>query len=484
MDPVTLFLVSIAGLFLLGALGEVIFARTQIPDVVWLILAGILLGPVGGIVPREMLERISPFFAALTLIVVLFEGGSKLVLNDLVKAAPRASFLAVLGFCCTLVVIALLSLGFGALGALPDWSPGHGILLGAILGGSSSLIIMPSMTLAKVEERIANLVGLESALTDALCVVVTVAMIDVLVAGSGSAGSTALVLAKSFGIALGVGIAAGWMWIPVLRLLAGNPHGYPMTLAALILLYVVVAAMGGSAAMGILAFSVMVGNAEAIMRRLGFQLGDTPLEIDLSVRTAHAQISFIVKSFFFTFIGLMLSPPWTYLVLGVVFGLVLLAARVPVAWLATRGGRFTPAQMKMITVSLPRGMAAGVLATLPAYRGVPGTEDLPPMVFAAVLTSIVIFAVGFPLARRQERTATTQGTQVASPPEPSASPSMPGFSPLSGSEPPAPAARPRAAEITGTASSMDIEHPAPDSTPPPVAPSEKPQLAAESSPEG
>ena len=416
MDPVTLFLIMLAGLFLLGAVGEIIFAKTQIPDVVWLILAGAILGPITGTVSREMLEGIAPYFAALTLIVVLFEGGSQLVLNDLIKAAPRASALAVLTFVITVVCVAAISMPFGALGVLEEWSLLKGIMLGAIVGGSSSLIIMPSMSLAKVEDEVASLVGLESALTDALCVVVTIAMIDVIAAGSGSVGAALLVLAKNFGIALGIGMIAGWMWMPVLRFLSGNIHAYPMTLAALILLYVVVNASGGSAAMGILAFAVMVGNAEPIMKKLGFSMGEKPLEIDFSVRTVHSQVSFVIKSFFFTFIGMMLSPPWSLLLIGVFFGVVLLAARVPGVWLATRGANFSRSQIKLITIALPRGMAAGVLATLPHYRGVSATENLPSMVFAAVITSILIFAVGFPLARRTAPAATPPPDPAVEPP--------------------------------------------------------------------
>lgn len=396
MDPVALFLVLVAGLFLLGALGEIIFARTGIPDVVWLIAAGILLGPVTGIVPRELLDGVTPYFAALTLIVILFEGGSRLVLNDLVKAAPRATLLAIASFIISVLALALLSLPLSALGVFEGWTILHGIMLGAILGGSSSLIIMPCMALAKADEKIGSLVSLESALTDALCVVVTLAMIKLIAAGSGTAGDAGLVLVKSFGIALVIGIGAGWMWIPVLRILSGSERGYTATLAGLILLYVVVEAAGGSAAMGILAFSVVVGNAEPIMRRLGFSLGGKPLELDATVRATHSQMAFIVKSFFFTFIGMMITPPWGHIALGVFMGLVLLAARIPAVWLATRGAGFSRSALRMITISMPRGMAAGVLATLPHYAKIEGTEELPSMVFAAVLTTILVFAGAFP----------------------------------------------------------------------------------------
>ncbi|MFH0902876.1 MAG: hypothetical protein V2A73_19790, partial [Pseudomonadota bacterium] len=60
----------------------------------------------------------------------------------------------------------------------------------------------------------------------------------------------------------------------------------------------------------------------------------------------------------------------------------------------------TSQQRKLVIVSLPRGMAAGVLATLPASAGVAGTSQFPTIVFACVLATILVFAVGFPLVRR------------------------------------------------------------------------------------
>lgn len=397
-DPVSIDLVMIAGLFLLGAVGEMIFARTQIPDVVWLIAAGVTLR-ASGLVEPAALSDILPLFGALTLIIVLFDGGSKLVVSQLIKSAPRASLLALLSFTFSTVVVAAVSMGAASVGLLTDWTLAHGIMLGAILGGSSSLIIMPSMQLAKVESRVANLVSLESALTDALCVVVTVAMIGVVVSGETSAGGTMLSLAESFGIALAIGVGAGWTWMPVLRLLSGNPHAYPVTLAALIMLYVVVDGAGGSAAMAILAFAVIVGNADALIKRVGFSIGDRPLQLEESVRTVHTQLTFIIKSFFFTFIGLMLAPPWSLLLFGVVVGSVLLLARWPAVKLANLGAGLAPAESKLIGISLPRGLAAGVLATMPAQAGAPGTENLPSLVFSAVVTSIMVFAIGFKMAR-------------------------------------------------------------------------------------
>lgn len=399
MDAVTIFLLAIAAIFLLGAVGEMIFQKTGFPDVVLLIVAGIILGPVTGWVTRGMLREIAPYFAALTLVVVLFEGGSALKLGELKNAAPRSAFLALLTFLASVSVMTLVSMGFAAIGLLPDsWSWLHGLMLGTILGGSSSIIIMPAMAAARLEPKLANLVNLESAVTDALCVVGTAAIIDILLGGTTGAAGPAVTLLRSFGIGTIIGLVAGLIWMLFLKMMRNHEHAYPITLSVLLVLYVVIDKLGGSAALGILFVALILGNAPALSKKIGLA---QEVSLDTSVRGFHRQMAFIIKSFFFVFIGAMLGPPWGQLLLGLLLGGVLLGARIPAVWVALLGSGLNPDQRRIVTVSLPRGMAAGVLATLPFTKGVPGTDSLPVMVFAAVFMSIVIFALGFYVAKRR-----------------------------------------------------------------------------------
>lgn len=402
-DPVATFLLAVAGIFVIGAVGELIFQRTSIPDVIWLILAGILLGPVGGLVTKPQLNQIAPYFAALTLVVVLFSGGSSLRLSEVSTAAPRSSLLALLGFLFSALAVALLSKLAALVGWVPaGWSWPHGFMLGCILGGSSSIIIMPAVEKARLDPQLANLINLESALTDALCVVGTSAFIEVLVHGSGGAAAPLLALLRSFGIALGIGAGVGMIWLLLLRFMKDSEHAYPITLSALLVVYVLIDHAGGSAALGILTVAIILGNAPSLSRLVGLA---QPVELDTEVRGFHRQMVFIVKSFFFVFIGAMLGPPWSLILLGVLIGVALLIVRAPAVTLSVLGSTFDADQKKLATVALPRGMAAGVLATLPWSAHVPNTEWLPVMVFATVFTTILLFAVGFPLVRRRMRPA-------------------------------------------------------------------------------
>ncbi|MDP6944529.1 MAG: cation:proton antiporter, partial [Myxococcota bacterium] len=159
MDPVTRLLALLAVVILVGALGETITKKTQIPDVIWLILLGIVLGPVSGLIDTAALKQEGDaiqLFASITLIIVLFEGGSRLKLGELARVAPRAAFLSFTGFVVTVLSVAVVSWLAGAL-LLDDWTFLHGVMLGAIVGGSSSLIVMPSMNLANLDPKVSNL---------------------------------------------------------------------------------------------------------------------------------------------------------------------------------------------------------------------------------------------------------------------------------------------------------------------------------------
>ena len=396
-SSVSVFLISVASLLMVGAIGEMIFSRTRIPAPLWLILIGASLR-ISGLVDGTALAEITPYFAAITLIIVLFDGGSRIRLSGLAKGSGRSALLATATFFTTMLVVALFSVGIAALGVLREWSFVHGLMLGSIVGGTSSLLIAPSLGLAGIHGRIRSLLTFEASITDALCAVFTIAFVDVLTTGSAGAGATLWTLTTNFGIAVGLGGLLGWGWIPALRLLRGSSYGYPCTLAALMLLYVLVDVAGGSPAMGVLAFSLVVGNARSFtlwLHDLSPENAGAAIQLDSDAQAVHSQIRFIVKSLFFAFLGLMMSPPWSLLVMGAVLGVILLLARIPAVFVGLRGAAMGPREVSLAYISMPRGMAAGALATLPLLAGVSGSESVPTLVFAAVTMSIILFTVGF-----------------------------------------------------------------------------------------
>jgi cell volume regulation protein A len=406
-------LLVVAAIFVVGIAGEVVFRKTGVPDVLWLIAVGAFLGPVSGLLPPARLLGVAPYFGAITLIVVLFNGGRSLRLADLGRAAPKATLLAVLGFVSATAAVAATSMAAAHAGWLPEgWSWLHACLLGSILGGSSSVVIMPSLEKTDLDPGVKNLVNIESALTDILCVVVAGALIEILASGDADFGAAAATLGKAFGIGLSVGAAVGFLSLFVLRHLEQSAYAYPLTMAALMLLYVLVDHLGGSAALAILAAAIVVGNAPSLAQSIGMSL---PVSLGAGVTGVHDQVTFIVKSFFFTLIGALIGPPWPLVALRGAIGVVLLVARWPAVRLTLLGRVRSPAVRGLVWVALPRGMAAGVLSTMPMQAGVADTRQLPSIVFAAVTTTILAFAVGVPFFLRRLRAAESVATAGAAP---------------------------------------------------------------------
>jgi len=414
MSPVTLFMICLSAIFLIGTFGEVVFSRTKVPDVIWLILVGILLGPVLGLVTRSELLSIAPYFSAITLVFVLFEGGSRLDLVELYRAAPRSVLLTTLTFLFSAAAVMLVSRLMAEGGLLPPtWTWHQEILIGVMVGGTSPIIIMAAIARVGMPTEAANIVSLESALSDVLCIVAVSSLIGIFKDGSAATASPWLTLARSLGLGVMLGAVAGVLWLMLLNWLKENEHAYPITLSALLLLYVLTEGVGGSGALGVLAFAVLVGNAGHIGR-----LANVKAELALhdDVRGFHSQMVFIVKSFFFTFVGAMLGPPWSLAVAGAVLAVVLLVARYPGTWLALLKSPLDVRQRRIVLLSLPRGVAAGVLATLPVAAGLADMEQLPTVVFACVMGTILIFAAGFPLVIRGERASTESPAESSVPP--------------------------------------------------------------------
>jgi potassium/hydrogen antiporter len=405
VNSVETFLLAIAAILVLGSIGERLFVLTNTPDALWLLAAGVVLGPVLGIAQTDMLTAAAPYLGALTIIVILFDGGVRLDLASTVRTAPRATTLAVVGFVVATLVVCLASMLAAAAGLMPQpWPWQNGLMLGMILGGSSSVVVMPAVLRAGVGTRVSGLVSLESALTDVLCIVGASTIVELIaLQGPGAAPDPVMKVIWTLGVGIAGGIAGGALGLVALRFLRGSEYVYPLLLAGLMALYAVVDAVGGSAPLAVLVFALIVANAHLP----GFAEAERwPGSLGPTVRGLHGQIAFIIKAFFFVFMGAMLGPITTETAVGVLIGGLLLLARVVAVRLATFRAGMAAQERRLVSVLVPRGLAAGVLAGLPVYAGIPGSAPVPTVTYAAVLATIVIFGVAFPLVRHGHATHT------------------------------------------------------------------------------
>jgi cell volume regulation protein A len=401
LNPEVIAFLVAAVIIILGFLGEEFFNRTSIPDSILLLLFGVLLGPVFQLFAHEELLAITPYFAALALIIILFDGGLNMDIREAVKNSPRALVLAIIGWILNVLVTAVFCKVF--LG----WRLLNGLLLGSIVGGGSSIIVIALIRKLKVSEKIETVLSLESILTDVLCTVGAFTMINILVSiSSAEAVSSGVDLysalgsvGAAFGVGSLVGLSFGVAWLVILERIKGKPNAYMLTLAMLFLTFVVATNLDGNGALSALFFGLIIGNSRHIAKRLKFR---TTISIDNSVRDFHSQISFLIRSFFFVFTGLLFSlSSFTSVLFGLLMSATFLGIRFVVVKMASVKSDLGD-YGTLMTVMFPRGLAAAVLASIPLTSGVPGSQVFPEIAFIVILATIVITTVGVAVLKKRK----------------------------------------------------------------------------------
>ena len=171
--PVLLLVAAI--IIFLGVTGEAFFKRTGIPDIAFLMILGVIVGPVFGIVPTDIVIKIVPYFAAIALIIIMFDGGLNLDIRNVIRTAHYALLLSILGFVTSIIVVTIIALyGLG-------WNMIESVLLGVIVGGSSSIIVFGLVRRLPISDETKSMLSLESAVTDILVTITAFVLFDILV---------------------------------------------------------------------------------------------------------------------------------------------------------------------------------------------------------------------------------------------------------------------------------------------------------------
>ena len=390
----------------LGVAGEAFFKKTGIPDVAFLMIFGVIIGPVFGIIQPEAVIEVVPYFAALALIIIMFDGGLHLDIKHLVKTAHFSVTLAVLGFILSVVIITLAA--HYALG----WLWLESILLASIVGGSSSAIVFGLVRNIKISEEVKSMLSFESALTDILAMIVAFILFEAVLIGHFDIQTLQETLGRAVVVGLVLGFGVGIPWMYVSTKLGNAQHAYMLTLGILFVLFFLANEFGESGALTALVFGLMLGNKRHLSRILKFKL--PKIEAD---DPTHNQLTFLVRSFFFVFVGLMASfGQIEYVVFGILVTIVVFGGRIFVGKI-TLTKRFSKLDRAVTNSMIPRGLAAAVLATYPVTMGLSNAEAYPQIIFFIILSSVIITTIGLGISKKIPPPESVEGGFVKKPPE-------------------------------------------------------------------
>ena len=377
----------------IGFAGDYLFRKTSIPDILILVLLGFLVGPLTGLVQASQLASITPILSSLALVVILFDGGLNLDIFKVLKEAPRSLVLAVSGTALSMLVVMV------AVHFILGWGILSGLLLGVILGGTSSSIVVPIITRAKVSGKTSIVLSLESTFTDALVVVLGLVLLQILQSTSTSSPTHSVVLTAlsgivaRFSIGIVVGLVIGLLWLRVLRYIRGQQYDDILTLSVVLLFYAIVETLGGNGAIFALTFGLVLGNGREISAMLRSK---ETMEATKLMKKFQSEISFLIRIFFFVYLGLIISGNNLYLfVFGIYLTLLLFGTRYVAVRLSVIRNKDLASAKWILTTMLPRGLAAAVIAQIASTSGIVNASSYLGIVIPVIIASVVLSSVGF-----------------------------------------------------------------------------------------
>lgn len=402
VDPISLlalFSLTIA----IGYIGSFIFKKTGISDVIWLLIAGILIGPVFGFVERSLFMSVLPLFSALALIFILFDAGLNLDFYQMVKGLSRSMLLTVMGISLSMVLVAGLSI------FLLKFDLVNGLLLGAIVGGTSSAIVISISEKLKLRGEARTVLELESIFSDPFVVVIPIALIGIILAtGQGQilvANPVGSIL-SAFSIGGVFGIVFGLAWHFILTKLKESHLEYIITLAALFLVYIFVETFNGSGAIAALLFGLVLGNRKtftSILKVSGrFREGENIIQL-------HSELSFFIRSFFFVFLGLIATMTFEYVLYGLAIIGVIIVARLISVQISTFRMAISKTERNIFRIMIPRGLAAAVMAQIVITQGIPNSAAFSSIAFVVILGTTIITTGAAKFFFRAPRTLDVSG---------------------------------------------------------------------------
>ncbi|HEX4643678.1 MAG TPA: cation:proton antiporter [Candidatus Acidoferrales bacterium] len=384
----------LGGLLVLAFAANRLFKWTRIPDVVVLMATGVVIGPVLGWAKADQFKDVTHAFGTLALILILFEGGLDLNIRETISHFPGGLLFGVMTYGLTTYAagwVASSSLGI----SLHD-----GLLAGAVVGCTSSTIVLPVLQQWKAEPGVKIVLLLESTLGDILGVLTVGFLIGSHPAGGSAVGDFLTGFFSQVAISLGVSFLIGFGWSRLLPYLSEQQFWQVLTFSMVLLLYSGTERLHGSGLLAVLGFGLAISNLSGGRRSLVptlFELSQGGSGAHEQILNFHAELSFLVRTFFFVLIGAVvqlsgLRPIWP-LLMGLT-GVIFLSRWISIQLSRWTWRGFTAADREKILWMLPRGLITIVLAIeIVEVRGA-SMAFLPAMSFAVILVTNLILVFG------------------------------------------------------------------------------------------
>lgn len=389
MSSIVFDFLVVAGIIVFGYASDQFFRRTGVPSFIFLILIGVLLGPVFGIFPRASILSSLGIFAELTLLVVLFYGGMDTKIGSAVSGGGRAFIQVMLYVLPSTLLIGLL------LSYLLHWGLVLSLIFASMVGGeTTAAVVIPLSRSLKLPETTVTFLTLESAMNSVLSIILFFAFVQVFSTGSNNWYATFTSVVANFSIGIVVGGALSLAWVYLLGNSKSQRYTYVFTIGLIFLTYSFSSLVGGSGELSVLVFGIVLGNYRLVNSLLNTRIQMDELQSQLSV--FHGELTFLLETLFFVSLGLALAIDVRQILYNFSISVMLLAVLLAVRFLAVSASTARSElrlQKPIITLMCAQGLVPATLAILSVEMNLPlSSTFLNLATYVIVLTNVVTAA--------------------------------------------------------------------------------------------
>ena len=394
--------IAIIGLLIFTAhLFSEIFSRKRIPDVLFLIIIGLLIGPVFHWISPESLGNAGSLFSGITLVTILFESGTQLRFSALKDSFRGALKLTALNFILSAVAVWLV--GWLILKIDPVVS----MMLGCILGGTASAVVIPIVRQMHMSEKPAIMLILEAAIGNVFSIVLALALMQAIKSRHVEFGAILGDIFSSFILATVMGLFGAIFWALILDQVRNIKYSILTTPAFVFIIYGINEWMGFSGAIAALAFGIGMANIDGIYNAwLKKFIKKVPVNLNETERSLFSELVLLLKTFFFIYVGISIQlTQWQPIIIGLCISIMLFILRIPAVRFAISKKEGIPdKELAFMSALNPKGLTAAVLATQALIYIPEGAMALfvRNIVFSVILFSIVINSILIPLIDREK----------------------------------------------------------------------------------
>ncbi len=391
MDPFLL----IGAIIVMGFISKWISERFNISEIIILMLFGVLIGPVFNLInatPGSAIYTIYPFMGGLALILILFDGGISIQVRALLRTLSRATLFTLTSFIFTIIATVIFGYVFHI-------SLLYSVLMGAILGGTSSISILSMLGDTKLPSETKSLMTTESILTDILVIITVLIIIDYIAVPQLKTDQILYNLLAAVSISIIFGALTAYVWDKWMKNINVGNRYYISTLAVMFLLYSTSRYVHASGGLSVFVFAVTLANLNKVID------GDKTKQIlSDKIRPIHSEIVFFTKTFFFTYIGILYplyNISLTIILWSVLLTILYLIVRY-LAYLLILARDRKKYMESLIVTMLPRGLAAAVMVGYVIDKGIL-IKNLLEIVFTVLFLTSLVGTVGLWIVREKQK---------------------------------------------------------------------------------